>query len=145
MFDRLRHRSALDVSEDGAVGGDLQVLREHRHALLVTFRRDGTAVPTPVWFGISADRLYVKTSSRAGKVKRLRHDDRVVVAPCTPRGKPIGPGILGVGRELETSEQPKAEAALSSAYGAGRRIAERVAGALGEPATYIEVSARPRR
>jgi PPOX class probable F420-dependent enzyme len=45
--------------------------------LLVTFRRSGEPVPTPVWFGLHEGRVYVESLADAGKVKRLRHDQRV--------------------------------------------------------------------
>jgi uncharacterized protein len=81
-------------------------------ALLVTFRRSGEPVPKPVWFGMSDGRLYVDSLADAGKVKRLRHDPRVRVAPCTVRGKPKGSFADGVGRILEAAEEKNAELAL---------------------------------
>lgn len=60
---------------------------------LVTYRRSGTPVHTPVWFAEHEGRLYVMTRSDSGKAKRLRNNPRVEVAPCTMRGKRTGPGI----------------------------------------------------
>lgn len=51
-------------------------LGRERYVSLATFRRDGRAVPTPVWVAEHAGRLYVFTEGTAGKVKRLRNDPR---------------------------------------------------------------------
>ena len=67
---------------------------------LATFRRTGDAVETPVWFAREADKLYVFSEARAGKVKRLRNDSRVRVAPCTVSGKIRGSWIEGEGRRV---------------------------------------------
>ncbi len=53
---------------------------------LATFRRDGRAVETPVWFAEEAGRLWVFSESKAGKVKRLRNSARARVAACNVRG-----------------------------------------------------------
>ena len=90
VYLRLRHPRSFDVRAGEA--GAFDALRGHKYALLVTFRRDGTPVPTPVWFGIGADgNVYVESFVEAGKLKRLRNDPRAVLAPCTVRGKPVGP------------------------------------------------------
>ena len=58
-----------------------------KHVRLTTFRRDGTAVPTPVWHVIDGDELVVVSEAAAGKVKRIRNDGRVVVTACDFRGR----------------------------------------------------------
>jgi hypothetical protein len=50
---------------------DAASLDRHRYLSLATFRRDGGAVPTPVWFA---------------EVDGLRHSSRARVAPCDIRG-----------------------------------------------------------
>ena len=84
--------------------------------LLTTFRRDGTAVGTPVWFAQVGDTLYVTTMEPAGKVKRVRANGRAVVAPCTARGDLLGPDAPAEGRVLTPAEYPPAEAALRAKY-----------------------------
>ena len=39
---------------------------------LATFRRNGAAVETPVWFAILDGKLYVATDGTSAKVKRIR-------------------------------------------------------------------------
>ena len=145
VFDRGRHRDAFAVDERSAVDGDLGSLRGSTYALLVTFRRDGAAVPSPVWFAVDdAGRAYVKTAADVGKVKRVRADSRVLLAPCTARGKPTGPALRGTARVLPAEEWPRAEQLLAAAYGVGRRASEATLGAIGEVA-YLEIVARRAR
>ena len=54
---------------------------------LATFRRTGRAVETPVWFAARNGKLYVFTEAGSGKVKRLRNDSRIRLAPCNARGR----------------------------------------------------------
>ena len=65
----------------------LDSLGQCKFVRLTTFRRDGTAVPTPVWQVRDGDRLLVITNGTTGKVKRLRHTPRVLIAACDPRGR----------------------------------------------------------
>lgn len=116
-------------------------LRGRKYCLLVTYRRTGEAVPTPVWFGLGEETLYVRTEADAAKVKRIRNDPRARVAPCTARGKPLGPPAEGRARVLdEQREVAAAEAALGANYGLGRKLYERAGGALGIDAVYLEVT-----
>lgn len=57
---------------------------------LATFRRNGNAVPTPVWFAPAGDTFYVFSAADAGKVKRIRLTSRARVAACDMRGKLLG-------------------------------------------------------
>jgi len=63
-------------------------LADEKYVLLTTFRKDGTAVATPVWsVGLGDGRIGFWTSSGSGKAKRLAHTDRVLVQPCDARGR----------------------------------------------------------
>jgi len=84
---------------------------------LTTFRRTGVPVSTPVWAAPDGDALVVWTRTDSGKVKRLRHTKRVTCAPCTFRGRPLGPAVEGVAEFVSHSEWPGALAALRRAYG----------------------------
>ena len=55
---------------------------------LETYRKNGQPVRTPVWFLRENGLLYVYTDDSTGKVKRLRRNSRVRVAPSHFRGKP---------------------------------------------------------
>ena len=55
---------------------------------LETYRRNGEPVRTPVWFLEENGTLYVHTGGSTGKVKRIRQNPKVRIAPSTFRGKP---------------------------------------------------------
>ena len=63
-----------------------------KYLSITSYRRDGSGVSTPVWFATEGDRLLVMTDSRSGKVKRIRRNPYVTIAPCSGRGKPKAKG-----------------------------------------------------
>jgi PPOX class probable F420-dependent enzyme len=65
---------------------DVRTLVPGRFISVTTFKRDGAAVATPVLSVLHDGRLYAFTDLHSGKVKRLRRDPRVLVAPCWPGG-----------------------------------------------------------
>jgi PPOX class probable F420-dependent enzyme len=84
---------------------------------LTTFRRTGVPVATPVWAAPEGDALIVWTRADSGKVKRLRHTSRVMVAPCDVRGRVRGPVVEGTAEFVDREDWPGALAALRRAYG----------------------------
>ena len=114
-------------------------LQGQKYCLLVTYKRSGEAVPTPVWFGLSDEKLYVRSEADVGKIKRIRNDPQVRVAPCTARGKPLGPPTEGRARVLDQpGDEEKAEVALQANYGLGRKVYEGVGGA--SETVYLEIT-----
>lgn len=87
-------------------------LPDHWAVLLTSFRRDGTPVGTPVSLALDGDRGYVRSPGTAWKVKRIRRNARVELAPCTARGRVTGPVIAAVARPLEGDEARQAARAL---------------------------------
>jgi PPOX class probable F420-dependent enzyme len=140
FYDRVRSRAARRAAEEPARRGDFDSLRGRKYGLVVTFKRDGTGVPTPVWFGLDATgRLYFRTGADVAKVRRIRNDPRVLVAPCTVRGKPLGPSVEGRARVVEPGEREHAEATIQANYGLGRRLYEGAADAVGGDEAYVEI------
>jgi PPOX class probable F420-dependent enzyme len=145
VYGRMLHPQAATAAEGEAAAWDAGALRGHKYCLVLTYRRDGTTVATPVWFGVEGGRVYFRTEAESGKVKRIRRDPAVRVAPCTNRGRPLGPAMAGSARVLGTDEEPAAERAIQANYGLARRLYE---GLLGSrvAAVYVEVgSAAPGR
>jgi PPOX class probable F420-dependent enzyme len=120
--------SAHTVLDREVVESDFSPLAGHQHCLLVTYKRDGTPVPAPVWFAVDgAGRLYVWTEVNAYKAKRLARDERALIAPCGPTGKPLGSPIRATGRVLTAeSDRQHAAATLRGAWGPARRLFERL-------------------
>lgn len=71
----------------------LDRLAAEKYILLTTFRKDGRAVPTPVWAVRDGDALAVWSAADSGKVKRIRRSGDVTVAPCDVRGRPHGEAV----------------------------------------------------
>ncbi len=136
FYLRIRHPDAWRV-ESSAAGFD--ALRGHKYCLLTTFRRSGEPVPTPVWFGLQDGKAYFRSEAAVGKIKRIRANPEVLLAPCSFRGKPLGPAAAGRARVLATEDEEGAEAALQANYGLFRRLYEGGAGTLGVDAVYVEV------
>src|SRR5262245_7368699 len=130
---------AADKLEAGS-RHDLEEFRGHKHCLVVTYRRSGQPVPTPVWFGIAEGMLYFRSEERVGKIRRIRANDRVLISPCDSRGKPLGAGVEASARVLPRGDEKRAEAAIQSNFGLGRRLYERVAMSLGPEGVYVEVT-----
>ena len=91
-------------------------IRGQKYVSLTTYRKNGVAVATPVWFGEEENRLYIMTRSQFGKYKRIRNNPRVRAAPCTIRGVVTGPEFAGVARILPLEEHTRARAAINRKY-----------------------------
>ncbi len=77
---------------------DFTHLRGHNYIDLVTFRKTGVGVHTPVWFAEKDGHLYLFSRPDAGKMKRIRNNPSVEIAPCTMRGRALGPYTTAVAR-----------------------------------------------
>jgi hypothetical protein len=124
-MDGMRHDEAATVLDRPVQHTDFSALAGLTHCLLVTYKRDGTPIASPVWFALGDGRLYVWTEINAYKAKRLSRDPRALIAPCGPTGKPLGDPIAARGRILETADE-RAHAAqlIRSSWGLGRRLFE---------------------
>jgi len=71
-------------------------IQGQKYVSLITFRKNGQAVKTPVWFAERDGKLYVQTRSDSGKYKRIRNNPQVEIAPCTMSGKITGPEFAAV-------------------------------------------------
>jgi uncharacterized protein len=139
----IRHRDAWHptVADTTTRGQDFSSLRGHKYCLLSTFRKNGEAVPTPVWFGLADGKVYIRTEAAVGKTKRIRREPRVHIAPCTFRGRPLGPSTEGSARILGPDQSEHAERAIAANYGLERRLYESTVSRLLYPELlYIEVA-----
>jgi PPOX class probable F420-dependent enzyme len=142
VYDRMRDPSVFRITRADAVEGPLESLRGHKYGLVVTFRRSGAPVPSPVWMAVDeVGRVYVQTGAKSGKVKRLRHDPTALIAASNVRGRPQGPLLLATARVLPREEWPHAEATLAAAFGLGRKLYERIFPMGESVVAYVEVTA----
>jgi PPOX class probable F420-dependent enzyme len=140
FYDAIRSGKADQAPERAERSGNLDALEGHKYCLVTTYKRDGEAVPTPVWFGLADGRLYFRTYTHSYKLKRLQRNPRVLVGPCNTRGVPKGPMVEAAARHL-TSDQEReaAEGAIQSNYGLFRRIYEGWF-SMKVPDAYVEVT-----
>lgn len=86
---------------------------------LETYRKTGVPVRTPVWFARD-DRdpatLYVYSEINAGKVKRIRNNPNVKIAPCNMRGTVKGAWSAATARLVDGDEAARGHALLNRKY-----------------------------
>ena len=99
-----------------------QVLKSAKYVSLITFRKSGEPVRSPVWFvqfGENLNSYGVITETNVGKVKRVRANSKIEVQVCDVKGRvaPGAPKFSGVAR-LVTGEQAVAvRTAIAKQYG----------------------------
>jgi PPOX class probable F420-dependent enzyme len=93
-------------------------LSRTRYALLRTYRRDGTAVDTPIWFAVRANSVIFRTKV-GPKTKRLAARPDVELTACDHRGHVHGGATTFAGRAtvLSGSEAADANRLLHRRYG----------------------------
>jgi PPOX class probable F420-dependent enzyme len=87
-----------------------------RNILLTTYRRDGTPVGTPVNIAVEGDRAFIRTWETAGKMKRMRRNPEVTIAPSTLRGTPTGAALRAHARLLGSAESDHAARLLTGKH-----------------------------
>lgn len=100
----------------------LDELATGKYLLLTTFRRDGTAVPTPVWVMRDDQTLAVSSAADTGKVKRIRNGSRITAAPCDWRGKSLGAPVPGFAEVLAPDASAHFTTLMKRKYGLVARI-----------------------
>lgn len=97
---------------------EIERLGASQYILLTTYKKDGTAVPTPVWVSSSGTKLFVLTDANAGKIKRIRNRGHVVIAPCDARGGSQGASVDASARLVDDpAEWAKIDALHKAKYG----------------------------
>ncbi len=98
-----------------------------KYISLETFRKTGVGVRTPVWFAAdpaAPDVFYVYSAPDAGKVKRIRNNPHVRVAPCNIRGNLRGAWVDGQARLVDGVEADKGQNLLRQRYGWMKRLGD---------------------
>jgi uncharacterized protein len=95
----------------------LASFRNQKYLNLETFKRDGRGVKTPVWFVLrETGAFYVYTEEASWKVKRIRKNPRVRVAPCDMRGKVTGRWLAATAQIVGGDEERVANRLLDQKY-----------------------------
>jgi PPOX class probable F420-dependent enzyme len=114
-----------------------------KYISLESFRKTGVGVRTPVWFAadLSApDVFYVYSEADAGKVKRIRNNAHVRVAPCDIRGNLRGAWVDGQARIVEGDEFAKGQALLRQKYGWMKRIGDFFSRLMGHKQAVLQIT-----
>lgn len=102
---------------------NLVAFANEKHLNLLTFKRDGTGIPTPVWFVESGGTIYVYSLADAWKVKRVRNNPHVRIAPCDIRGKLKGEWVDAEAHIVASEGEAKtAHHLLEKKYGWMKKI-----------------------
>jgi PPOX class probable F420-dependent enzyme len=124
----------------------VNALAQEKYLSLTTYRRDGSAVSTPVWFVAEENRLLIWTSAVSWKAKRLRRNPLVRIAACDFRGKVRGPAWDATARFLPPSEGDYVQRLLLKKYPIARRLLSwftaltaRLQRAQREQSAYLEI------
>jgi hypothetical protein len=96
----------------------------HKYLNLETFKKSGDSVKTPVWFAAdpavnlaSSDaKLYLYTIGVSGKVKRVRNNPRVRIAPCDMRGNVLGEWVEARAEIVSGEEAARGTQLLNKKY-----------------------------
>jgi PPOX class probable F420-dependent enzyme len=84
---------------------------------LETFRSNGQAIATPVWFVVGDDMLFIRSYANSGKVKRMRNNPHVRVTPSDALGKPYGVTIEGTAARVDGDGEIRVSQLLYRKYG----------------------------
>jgi PPOX class probable F420-dependent enzyme len=104
---------------------------------LRSFKRDGSAVDTPVWCAPLDGKLVIFTLRDSYKVKRVRRNAKVQIAKCDVRGRLLGDWQDATCRAVEGDPgyDARAYAALTRKYGMKMRVGNffsRLSGRIGK-------------
>src|SRR5450759_2258846 len=90
-----------------------------KYLSVISYKRDGTSVATPVWFVEEDGRLLVGTGAASGKVKRIRrpsagagggvHGERAAARPQVPgRDSDLQTAVVPAGRPADRKASDQA-------------------------------------
>jgi PPOX class probable F420-dependent enzyme len=105
------------------MGNKDKCFEKQKYLNLETFRKSGAGVKTPVWFVQDGEALFVRTGANSGKVKRIRNNGRVNIAPCKMNGGLLGDWVPAIAREVTDEEiDLKVDRLLDKKYGLLKKL-----------------------
>jgi hypothetical protein len=118
------------------MAGSLDQFLDQKYINLETYRKNGQAVQTPVWFVMSDDLIYVITRESTGKVKRLKNNQKVRIVPCEFKGQPKGEWASATATLASPEDAEKAIKLRKKKYGFMSTIAGFMTSAKGKLVVY---------
>ena len=92
-------------------------LSKHKYISIETYRKNGTGVRTPIWFVVNQGLIYFRTDANSGKVKRIRNNPHVKIAPCNMSGNVEGDWYEGKAKFSDQAESAIAFSLINKKYG----------------------------
>ena len=90
---------------------------------LETYRKNNNSIVTPVWFILKDNDIFIVTKEKTGKVKRIKNNNVVRVAPCNYRGVSKGTWLTGTARFVDSHEKSDILKMRGKKYGIKAKIA----------------------
>ena len=124
---------------ESALSDPFAYLYPEQFVVLTSYRKDGTPMPTTVWFANENGHIYVTTGSTAGKIKRIRNNGRVQLAPSDRMGNVHGDTVEARAQEVPASEYERVNAVLARKYKEQYDVTRsQMSG--GHQSTYIDIT-----
>ncbi len=117
-----------------------KVFEKQKYMNIETYRKSGIGVRTPVWFVQEGDVLYARTIADSGKVKRIRNNGRINIAPCKMDGALLGEWIPAFAQEVSDPEVDlKVDKLLDKKYGLIKKMFSLRGNSSGQKYTIIKM------
>ena len=100
----------------------LERLGAAKYLLITSYRKNGTAVATPVWVVRDGEALGAWSAADAWKVKRIRNRADVLVGPCDVRGNPTGEQVPATAEICDQDVTDRYRALIARKYGITGRL-----------------------
>ena len=101
----------------------MEQFKGRKYLNLETYRKNGEGVWTPLWFVEEVGVFYAQTNAGTGKVKRIRRQPRVRLAPCDRRGRLEGEWVEGEAWIVRGVEKEwRIDRKLNRKYGIPRQL-----------------------
>ena len=101
---------------------NLKAFDNEEYLSLETYRKTGVAIATPVWFAEKDGVFYIYSVADAGKVKRIRNNPKVRIAPCRFRGELKGDWVEATACIVTGSDEDRSHDLLDKKYGWKKKI-----------------------
>ncbi len=119
---------------------ELEQFIDQSYLNLQTFRKNGQAMSTPVWFIQDDNTFYIRTYAESGKVKRVRNNPEVRIMPCGQVGEPLGKWVGAKAHETQNEDIfAKVKSLMIAKYGNAYKKVDAQAQEVGQKYTILVV------
>lgn len=93
-------------------------LAEERYVSIETVRKNGTTKATPIWIAPLDGKLVAVTDPTSWKIKRIRNNPAVRLAPCNMKGEDVGEYRAGTALVHDDGDaRDRIQVAINQKYG----------------------------